>query len=272
MQWRCPQRMRPTPSLPWSQGTPPSRPWPRPGGKLWPRIISHSARYPRVFSVLYNTWKHLISQTIVDDICEDDIEDEEDEIDGDIVDYESTDSMTSANQLNGFILATKTEKDPKSPFQLKRPSATSNAIFYNARPCLSHQNSQQVCHLESHAVAKSPSLSVSHSRYANHSTTEPSLNGCLQIHLWGPELPDRAAELYPGAGHPSSRLVPDHVSPRHQTRGVTEESWVWDAPAQKFWHNHWTVGRLAESALFTVLQKDQGVSWAEPTTNSKSKL
>ena len=87
----------------------------------------------------------MFSQTIVDDICEDDIEDEEDEIDGDLVDYESTDSMTSANQLNGFILATKTEKDLNSPFQLKRPSATSNAIFYNARPCLSHQNSQQVC-------------------------------------------------------------------------------------------------------------------------------
>ena len=167
----------------------------------------------------------MFSQTNVDDIGEDDIEDEEDEIDGDIVDYESTDSMTSANQLNGFILATKTEKDPTSPFQLKRPSATSNAIFYNARPCLSHQNSQQVCHLKSHAVAKSQSLLVSHSRYAHHSPPEPEC--CLQIqdrHLRGPELPDRAAELQPGAGHPGPRLVPDHMSPRHQAGGVTEES------------------------------------------------
>ena len=54
-----------------------------------------------------------LSQTNVDDIGDDDIEDEEDEMDGDLVDYESTDSMTSANQLNGFMLATKTEKDPK---------------------------------------------------------------------------------------------------------------------------------------------------------------
>ena len=166
----------------------------------------------------------MISQTNVDDIGEDDIEDEEDEIDGDIVDYESTDSMTSANQLNGFILATKTENGPRSPIQLKRPSATSNAIFYNARPCLSHQNSQQVCHLESLAVAKSQSLLESHSRY---STPEHRLERCLQIqdrHLRGPELPDRPAELEPGAGHPGPRHVPDHVSPRHQARGVTEES------------------------------------------------
>ena len=90
--------------------------------------------------------KHFNSQTNVDDIGEDDIEDEEDEMDGDLVEYESTDSMTSANQLNGFILATKTEKDSKLPFLLKRSSATSNAIFYNAKPCLSHQNSQQVWH------------------------------------------------------------------------------------------------------------------------------
>ena len=93
-----------------------------------------------------NLMKHFNSQTNVDDIGEDDIEDEEDEMDGDLVDYESTDSMTSANQLNGFILATKTEKDSKLPFLLKRSSATSNAIFYNAKPCLSHQNSQQVWH------------------------------------------------------------------------------------------------------------------------------
>ena len=88
------------------------------------------------------------SQSNVDDIGEDDIEDEEDEIDGDMVDYESTDSMTSSNQLNRFILATKTENDPKTQFQQKRPIATSNAIFYNAKPCLSHQSGLQVQHYE----------------------------------------------------------------------------------------------------------------------------
>ena len=84
-------------------------------------------------------------QTNVDDIGDDDIEDEEDEMDGDIIDYESTDSMTSANQLNaGYTLAPKTEIEQKSPFQVKRLSTTSNTIFYNAKPCLSHQNNQQV--------------------------------------------------------------------------------------------------------------------------------
>ena len=114
-------------------------------------LISRDA----TFKAMTKAWRKAVtknnlslSQTNVDDIGDDDIEDEEDEMDGDLVDYESTDSMTSANQLNGFILATKTEKDPKIPFLLKRSSATSNAIFYNAKPCLSHQNSQQVWHSE----------------------------------------------------------------------------------------------------------------------------
>ena len=75
----------------------------------------------------------------------DDLEDE-DEMDGDHLDYESTDSMTSANQLSsGYILTNK--KDPveaRNSYLIKRSSTTSNAVYYNARPCLSHQNSQQV--------------------------------------------------------------------------------------------------------------------------------
>lgn len=244
-------------------------------------LISRDA----TFKAMTKAWRKAVtkhnlslSQTNVDEIGEDDIEDEEDEIDGDLVDYESTDSMTSANQLNGFILAAKTE-DPKSPFQLKRPSATSNAIFYNARPCLSHQNSQQVCDLKLFcSVTKCLSLLEPRCCFARHPTPEFDLESCLQIqdrNLRGPELPEWAAELQPGAGHPGPRpprLVPDHVLPRHQARGIAEESWVWVAFAQEHWDNHWTVGRLAEFAIFTVLQKDPGISWAEPATDSEGKL
>ena len=80
----------------------------------------------------------------MDDI---EIEDDEDEMDGDHNDYESTDSMTSANQLApGFIMSPpKIETEVKSPFLLQRKSMTSNAGFHTAKPSLSHQNSQQVC-------------------------------------------------------------------------------------------------------------------------------
>jgi len=179
-------------------------------------LISRDA----TFKAMTKAWRKAVtkhnlslSQTNVDEIGEDDIEDEEDEIDGDIVDYESTDSMTSANQLNGFILAAKTE-DPKSPFQLKRASATSNAIFYNARPCLSHQNSQQ-----SHAAA----LPVTPPQSSTSSYISRSRTVISEALSFLTEL----QKLQPGAGHPGPhppRLVPDHVLPRHQARGITEES------------------------------------------------
>lgn len=107
-------------------------------------LISRDA----TFKAMTKSWRkaiarhHLSNVNDVHDIGVDDMEDE-DEIDGDHIDYESTDSMTSANQLShGFILAPQKEPDSKS-FLIKRSSTTSNAVFYNARPCLSHQNSQQ---------------------------------------------------------------------------------------------------------------------------------
>ena len=111
---------------------------------------------------------------------EDDIEDEEDEMDGDLVDYESTDSMTSANHLNGFMLATKTEKDPKIQFQIKRSSATSNAIFYNAN-CLSHQNSQQVWHYELCCIFANVSLLEPRHLFTCLSSSEPGLGTRLMF-------------------------------------------------------------------------------------------
>ena len=134
--------------------------------------------------------KHFNSQTNVDDIGEDDIEDEEDEMDGDLVDYESTDSMTSANQLNGFILATKTEKDSKLPFLLKRSSATSNAIFYNAKPCLSHQNSQQVWHHKLCCNFAKVSLLEPHRRFTRQPSSKPGMDASLQMSVFPLTVPE----------------------------------------------------------------------------------
>ena len=78
---------------------------------------------------------------------EDDLED--DELDGDHIEYESTDSTTSANLITPeFIIGSQRDSDNKIKslqYLIKRSSASSNAVYYNARPCLSHQNSQQVC-------------------------------------------------------------------------------------------------------------------------------
>ena len=71
---------------------------------------------------------------------DDDLEDEDEE-DGDNLDYESTDSMTSAHQLSGGYILSSSEN--KSSYLIKRSSSNNNnnnnTVFYNARPCLSHQ-------------------------------------------------------------------------------------------------------------------------------------
>ena len=146
-------------------------------------LISRDA----TFKAMTKAWRKAVtknnlslSQNNVNDIGDDDIEDEEDEMDGDLVDYESTDSMTSANQLNGFMLATKTEKDPKIQFQIKRSSATSNAILYNAN-CLSHQNSQQVWHYELCCIFANVSLLEPRHLFTCLSSSEPGLGTRLMF-------------------------------------------------------------------------------------------
>jgi len=68
---------------------------------------------------------------------------DEDEIDGeDLMEYESTDSMPSANQIASFALPLKKVTDSKHPFLAKRSSTTGGAIFYQARSNFTHQNSQ----------------------------------------------------------------------------------------------------------------------------------
>ena len=72
---------------------------------------------------------------------DDDLEDEDEE-DGDNLDYESTDSMTSAHQLSGGYILSSSEN--KSSYLIKRSSSNNNnnnnnTVFYNAKPCLSHQ-------------------------------------------------------------------------------------------------------------------------------------
>ena len=79
---------------------------------------------------------------------EDDLED--DELDGDHLEYESTDSTTSANIITPeFIIGSQRDSSDNKvkslQYLIKRSSTSSNAVYYNTRPCLSHQNSQQVC-------------------------------------------------------------------------------------------------------------------------------
>ena len=58
-------------------------------------------------------------------------EDEEDDIDGEdgLLEYESTDSMTSAHQIAGFALTTKKESEAKG-FLVKRSSTAGGTVFY----------------------------------------------------------------------------------------------------------------------------------------------
>ena len=67
---------------------------------------------------------------------------DEDEVDGDHIDYESTDSMTSTNQLpRDFLIPPKKEVEAKSPYLMLR---SSNAAYYNCRHSISRENSRQV--------------------------------------------------------------------------------------------------------------------------------
>ena len=68
--------------------------------------------------------------------------DDEDEVDGDHIDYESTDSMTSTTHLPpDFIIPPKKEVEVAPPYLIKR---SSSSVFYTGRACTSHQSSQQV--------------------------------------------------------------------------------------------------------------------------------
>ena len=69
-----------------------------------------------------------------------DEEADEDDIDGDDqAEYESTDSMTSANHVASYALPLKKFTEIKHPFLVKRVSTTGGAIFYQARTGLPHQ-------------------------------------------------------------------------------------------------------------------------------------
>jgi len=107
-------------------------------------LISRDA----TFKAMTKAWRKAIARNNLanlNDIAEigvDDLEDE-DEIDGeDQIEYESTDSMTSANQVSSYALPLKKDTDSKNPFLVKRSSTTGGAVFYQARSSLPHQNSQ----------------------------------------------------------------------------------------------------------------------------------
>jgi len=69
--------------------------------------------------------------------------DDEDEIDGDDqIEYESTDSMTSANHTASYALPLKKDPEAKHPFLVKRAPNNSGAVFYQARTTLPHQASK----------------------------------------------------------------------------------------------------------------------------------
>lgn len=70
--------------------------------------------------------------------------DDEDDIDGDdLADYESTDSMTSANHVGSYALPLKKDTEIKHPFLVKRASTTGGAMFYQVRTGLPHQLSKE---------------------------------------------------------------------------------------------------------------------------------
>ena len=73
-------------------------------------------------------------QNEADEIGIDDMEDE-DEVDGDHIDYESTDSMTSNNQLPRDY-----SMRPKKASRL----SSSNAAYYNCRQTISRGSIRQV--------------------------------------------------------------------------------------------------------------------------------
>ena len=73
-----------------------------------------------------------------------DEEADEDDIDGDDqAEYESTDSMTSANHVASYALPLKKDTEIKHPFLVKRASTTGGAMFYQVRTGLPHQLSKE---------------------------------------------------------------------------------------------------------------------------------
>lgn len=108
-------------------------------------LISRDA----TFKSMTKSWKKAITRNNLanmNDIAEigvDDLDDEDD-IDGDDqAEYESTDSMTSANHVASYALPLKKETEIKHPFLVKRASTTGGAMFYQARAGLPHQLSKE---------------------------------------------------------------------------------------------------------------------------------
>jgi len=108
-------------------------------------LISRDA----TFKAMTKSWKKAIARNNLanlNDIAEiggvDDMDDE-DEIDGDDqIEYESTDSMTSANHTASYALPLKKDTEAKHPFLVKRASNNGGAVFYQARTSLPHQASK----------------------------------------------------------------------------------------------------------------------------------
>jgi len=110
-------------------------------------LISRDA----TFKAMTKSWKKAIARNNLANMNDitaviggvDDIDDE-DEIDGDDqLEYESTDSMTSANHIDSYALPLKKDTESKHPFLVKRASTNGGAVFYQARTSLTHQTSKE---------------------------------------------------------------------------------------------------------------------------------
>jgi hypothetical protein len=106
-------------------------------------LISRDA----TFKAMTKSWKKAVARNNLanlNDIAEiggvDDMDDE-DEIDGDDqIEYESTDSMTSANHAASYALPLKKDTESKHTFLVKRATNGGGAVFYQARTSLQHQS------------------------------------------------------------------------------------------------------------------------------------
>ncbi|XP_023348527.1 GRAM domain-containing protein 2B [Eurytemora carolleeae] len=88
------------------------------------------------FKVMTKAWKKALAKhnlTTLNGVIENGDEDEDDGVDRELVDEESTDSMVSASQILPIGLSRQPELDSRSPFLMKRVSNTSGALFYQAR-------------------------------------------------------------------------------------------------------------------------------------------
>jgi len=75
-------------------------------------------------------------------------EEEEEEVDGYChrLDDESTDSMTSATNLDAIL---PLKKEAKNPYLVKRLSGTSGSVFYQERTSLASSNPPTITHIQS---------------------------------------------------------------------------------------------------------------------------